>query len=638
MKKNNMIFWWSFWLLFLEFIYKVFILKNFFTWNTFSVILFTIPWIFIFSIITSIFSKKINRIICLLMTFFIIILTLAQIVYYNFYSSIFSFFSLTGGGTGQVFQFYTMIIEVILRIWYIFLIVLIPVIVAIVFRDKIKYEKINYKNLIVYFAVFIISLFGIIIDCNIDNSLYSTRRLLKETYSSMLTINKTGLLTMEAIDLYRYIFGFDEKINILEKDGSFDYDSKYNMLDIDFDQLIEKETDDEIKTIHRYFRSSIPSEKNNYTGMFKGKNIILINAESFDTTAIDEAITPTLYKMVNNSFVFNNYYQPLYPISTFDGEYMNLTSLIPKEGVWSLRVSSEKSMPFVFGNIFKKMNYNTHAYHNHVYNFYEREQTHPKMGFDYMACGNGLEKLMNCDNWPNSDYDMIKSTVELYASGDNPFAVYYMTVSGHLNYNFRENAMSNKNKDSVSSLNYGNKMKSYIAANKELDFAMEYLLDYLEKNDKLNDTLIVISPDHYPYGLTCNELNEVSKSDRCDKFELYHTSLIMYNPNINKTEINKVVSGIDILPTIYNLFGIEYDSRLLMGNDALSKKEGLSILSDRSWISDYGTYDSISNTFTLFKDKKVEKDYLEKMNNIVNEKVSVSSLILDKDYYSRLDY
>ena len=638
MKKNNMIFWWSFWLLFLEFIYKFFILKNFFTWNTFSVILFTIPWIFIFSIITSIFSKKINRIICLLMTFFIIILTLAQIVYYNFYSSIFSFFSLTGGGTGQVFQFYTMIIEVILRIWYIFLIVLIPVIVAIVFRDKIKYEKINYKNLIVYFAVFIISLFGIIIDCNIDNSLYSTRRLLKETYSSMLTINKTGLLTMEAIDLYRYIFGFDEKINILEKDVSFDYDSKYNMLDIDFDQLIEKETDDEIKTIHRYFRGSIPSEKNNYTGMFKGKNIILINAESFDTTAIDEAITPTLYKMVNNSFVFNNYYQPLYPISTFDGEYMNLTSLIPKEGVWSLRVSSEKSMPFVFGNIFKKMNYNTHAYHNHVYNFYEREQTHPKMGFDYMACGNGLEKLMNCDNWPNSDYDMIKSTVELYASGDNPFAVYYMTVSGHLNYNFRENAMSNKNKDSVSSLNYGNKMKSYIAANKELDFAMEYLLDYLEKNDKLNDTLIVISPDHYPYGLTCNELNEVSKSDRCDKFELYHTSLIMYNPNINKTEINKVVSGIDILPTIYNLFGIEYDSRLLMGNDALSKKEGLSILSDRSWISDYGTYDSISNTFTLFKDKKVEKDYLEKMNNIVNEKVSVSSLILDKDYYSRLDY
>lgn len=638
MKKNNMFLWWSFWFLFLEFAYKLFIVKNFFTWNTFSVVLFTIPWIVVFSAITSIFNKKINKIVSIILTVFLIILTLAQIVYYNFYSSIFSFFSLTGGGTGQVFQFYTMIIEVILRIWYIFLIVLIPVILAIVFRNKIKYERINFKNILIYSLVFMFSILGIVIECNVDKSLYSTKRLLGETYSSMLTINKTGLLTMEAIDLYRYIFGFDEKLSVSEKDTTFSYNSEYNMIDIDFDTLIETETDNEIKDMHKYFRSIIPSEKNSYTGIFKGKNIILINAESFDVTAVDEHVTPTLYKMVNSSFIFNNYYQPLYPISTFDGEYMNLTSLIPKEGVWSLRVSSEKSMPFVYGNIFKNIDYNTYAYHNHVYNFYEREQTHPKMGFDYMACGNGLEKLMNCNNWPNSDYDMIKSTVDLYANNSKPFAVYYMTVSGHLNYNFKENAMSNKNKKSVVDLKYSNKMKSYIAANKELDFAMEYLLDYLEKNDKLKDTLIVISPDHYPYGLTCDELNEVSKTNRCDKFELYHTSLIMYNPNIKKTEINKVISGIDILPTIYNLFGVDYDSRLLIGNDALSNKEGLSILSDRSWISDYGTYDSINNKFTLFKDKVVEKDYVERMNNIVNEKVSISSLILDKNYYSKLGY
>ena len=75
-----------------------------------------------------------------------------------------------------------------------------------------------------------------------------------------------------------------------------------------------------------------------------------------------------------------------------DGEYMNLTSLIPKEGVWSLRVSSEKSMPYAYGNVFKKLGYNTHAFHNHVYNFYEREQTHPKMGFEYMACGSSRKQ------------------------------------------------------------------------------------------------------------------------------------------------------------------------------------------------------------------------------------------------------
>ena len=293
-------------------------------------------------------------------------------------------------------------------------------------------------------------------------------------------------------------------------------------------------------------------------------------------------------------------------------------------------------MPFVYGNVFKKIGYNTHAYHNHVYNFYEREQTHPKMGFDYMACGNGLEKVMNCNNWPNSDYEMIKSTVDFYTNNNNPFAVYYMTVSGHLNYNFKENAMSIKNKESVSSLNYSNKMKSYIAANKELDLAMEYLINYLDNKKLLDDTLIVISPDHYPYGLTCDELNEISDNDRCNKFELYHTSLIMYNPDIKKTEVNKVVSGIDILPTIFNLFGIEYDSRLLMGVDALSDKEGIAILSDRSWISDYGTYDSISNKFS--SKKRVNDDYVDRINNIVSEKVSVSSAILEKNYYKKLGY
>ena len=325
MKKNNMILWWSFWLVFLELVYKVFIIKNFFTWTTFSVILFTIPWIIILTIVTSIFNEKINKIINILLTSFLIILTLAQIVYYNFYSSMFSFFSLTGGGTGQVFQFYTMIIEVILRIWYIFAIVLIPLIVVFVFKNKIKYGRINYKGLITYFIIFIFSIVGIFIELNVDKSLYSTKRLINDTYSSMLTINKTGLLTMEILDLYRYFFGFSENIVIEEKYDVYKYDEKYNMLNINFEKLINSEKDVDIKKMHKYFSTIEPSNKNQYTGIFKGKNIILINAESFDITAIDKNITPTLYKMVNNGFVFNNYYQPLYPISTFDGEYMNLT-------------------------------------------------------------------------------------------------------------------------------------------------------------------------------------------------------------------------------------------------------------------------------------------------------------------------
>ena len=631
--KINNIFWWSFLIIYLEIIYKIFVVGNLFTINTLTVLIFSIPWILLISFISSLFNEKVNKIINIVLTIAIVILTLAQIVYYNFYYSIFSLFSLTAGGGGQVIQFVSYIIKVILRIWYIFLIVLIPVILYLILNKKVfKYNKISLKKALFYLLGFNLSFISIIISINISSEPYPLKKLLFETHAPMLTINKTGLLTMEAIDVYRYFNGFDEKINYYDINNN-DYKSEeYNVMNINFNKLISKETDNTIINMHNYFKNVKPTPKNEYSGLFKDKNIIYIVAESLDTIAIDEELTPTLYKMANNSFVFNNYYQPLYPISTLDGEYMLLSSLIPKEGVWSLYDSSNNSMPFTYGNSFKKNGYTTYAFHNNVYNFYHREEAYPNIGFNYSACGNGLEKNMNCNNWPNSDLEMIESTKNLFINNDK-FASYYMTFSGHLIYNFRENSMSIKNKDSVENLNYSKDVKAYLSANIELDKSLEELLKELEKNNKLNDTLIVISPDHFPYGLTGKEINEKSEFDRNNKFELYHTSLIIYNPNIEKTVIDKTVSGIDVLPTILNLFGIEYDSRLLMGRDIFSDEEHIVILSDRSWITDVCSYDSLTNKCTNGYN---DKEYIDRINTIVNERFTMSSLIIDKDYYSKL--
>ena len=340
--------------------------------------------------------------------------------------------------------------------------------------------------------------------------------------------------------------------------------------------------------------------------------------------------------MANNSFVFNNYYQPLYPVSTSDGEYMNLISLIPKEGIWSFRKTSELSMPLGIGNMFKKEGYNAYAFHNHTYKYYERNKSHPNIGFNYYGCGNGLEKKMNCNHWPNSDLEMIEASFDYFLKDDKPFLTYYMTVSGHLNYNFYGNNMASRNKKAVKNLKYSDAIKAYYATQIELDKALEKLLKTLDEKNLLEDTLIVLGPDHYPYGLTTKEMNEVSKTDRGDKFENYHTTLIMYNPSIERTEINKVVSGLDLLPTIYNLYGIDYDSRLLMGRDIFSDSEGLAILSDRSWITNKGTYNSVSKKFTSTTDEEVSKEYIDEINSIVYQKFSMSSLILDYDYYKKL--
>lgn len=641
MKKNKQIIvhlWWLFYIIFLELVYRTFIIGNLFSVNTLMVILFSIPFIVTFSTIATLFSEKANKVLNIILTSALTLVTLAQIVYYNFYDSIFSFFSLTTG-TGQVMQFWQMIIDVILRIWYIFVIILIPYVLFLVFNKKFNFKRPNKTIVISEVVALILSIIGITILVHFDNKgIYSLRRLLFKTHAPMLTINKTGLLTMETIDIYRYLFGFKEEMYIEEKTEPVIKEEKkeYNVYNIDFDKLISETTDNNLINMHKYFQSIEPTEKNKYTGMFKGKNLIFITAEAFDTIAIDKNITPTLYKMATNSFIFNNYYQPLYPVSTSDGEYMNLMSLIPKEGVWSFKATSKLSMPFGLGNIFKKEGYNAYAFHNHTYKYYSREKSHTNIGFKYIGCGNGLERKMNCKHWPNSDAEMMDATFDYYLKDNKPFVTYYMTVSGHLNYNFYGNNMASRNKKAVKNLKYSTAVKAYYATQIELDKAMSKLLNKLEEKNLLNDTLIVIAPDHYPYGLKTSEMNEVSKIDRSDKFENYHTSLIIYNPTIEKTEVNKVVSGIDILPTVLNLFGMDYDSRLLMGKDIFSETEGLAILSDRSWVSDKGKYNSVSKEFISNTNEEVSKEYIEKINTEVYQKFSMSSLILNNDYYKKL--
>lgn len=640
--KFKIILWWSFLIIYLEIIYKFFIMKDLLTTNTFSVVLFSIPWIIIFTIITSIFNEKVNKILTIVFSFLIILITLAQIVYYNFYNSMFSFLSLTTG-TGQVMQFYVMIASVIARIWYIFAIILIPYILFLIFKNKLfDFKKNNLKFLISYLLIFILSFLGIVLVINKNNEgFYSLKRLIFKTHAPMLTIDKTGLFTMEMIDIERYIFGFNEEIyseqiNVNNEEEKVpEAKIEYNTTDIDFDKLINDETDDKIKSMHVYFKNTFPSNKNEYTGMFKDKNLIFITAEAFDTIAIDEKLTPTLYKIANNSFIFKNYYQPLYPVSTSDGEYMNLNSLIPKEGVWSFKQTSKISMPYGIGNMFNKEGYVSYGFHNHNYNYYDRQKSHKNIGLKYYGCGNGLEKKMNCKHWPNSDKEMIDATTSYYIDKDK-FMTYYMTVSGHLNYNFSGNNMAYRNKNKVKNLKYSTAIKAYLATQIELDKSIEKLLQVLEEKGKLNDTLIVIAPDHYPYGLTTKQMNEISTIDRNDKFEKFHTTLIMYNPNIEKTVVDKVISSLDILPTIYNLYGLTFDSRLLMGRDIFSNNEHIVILSDRSWITDKGKYNSVTKEFTSTTNEEIEKDYIDRINMIVNQRYGMSSLIIDNNYYKKI--
>ena len=652
-RKLPLLLFYSFLIIYLELVYKSAVLNNVFSINTLTVIIFSIPFILINTLISCLFKEKINRIISVVLSIFITLIYISQYIYFEFYDSIFSIYSIKEG-TGQVFgEFFSAILKMVLDNIWVTLLLLIPFLLFIIFGKKIFNFERNKKTSLITSGLSIISIAICILFLQFyDSGMYSLKRLYKETHAPMITINKVGLLSMEVLDLDRFVFGFEEKLYNINKPTDNKEETKkpeendeikYNVLDIDFDKLINEEENSMVKSMHEYFKNVTPTKQNEYTGIFKGKNLIYITAEGFDKIAIDENLTPTLYKLVNNGFVFENYYQPLFTVSTSDGEYMFLNSLIPKEGVWSFYRSSNIYMPFGVGNVFKREGYSTvNAYHDHTYTYYNRDESHPNLGFDkYIGCGNGLEELINCKTWPESDVEMINATVDDYINSDK-FMTYYMTVSGHLNYTFTGNYISYKNKDLVKDLPYTDHVKAYLAANIELDRAIESLINKLKEKGKLDDTVIVISPDHYPYGLKTSELNEISDTDRSDKFEMFHTSLILYNSKMKENvKVTKYVSSIDVLPTIYNLFGIEYDSRLLMGRDALSDAEGLVILSDRSFINEFGSYNSITGKYTKFNED-VTNDYIEKLNHEVYQRFTMSSLLLYEkngvylDYYRKL--
>ncbi len=469
------------------------------------------------------------------------------------------------------------------------------------------------------------------------------------------SVNKLGLYTTFRLGMQRYLFGEDStKLPFAPEpsappelsatpspvppalaEGSAPADAPkeygYNVLDIDFDQLISAAPDDETRAMHEYFASVPPTRQNEYTGMFEGYNLITVTAESLAPYAIDETLTPTLYKMYQEGFRFTNFYAPEWEVSTSDGEYVNCLGLIPKPGVWSMYLSGkhENALPFALGRQFEALGYQTYAYHNNSYTYYNRDLSHPNMGYTYKALGNGLEVDQT---WPESDLQMVDLSTTDYLNG-NPFHVYYLTVSGHMAYNFDGNDMARKNRELVKDLPLSDEAKAYLACNIELDRAMELLLKRLEEAGVAEKTVIALSPDHPPYGLEKGTVSELLGHEVDPDFEYNRNVFLLYNPGMKPQTVEKPCCSLDILPTLSNLFGLPYDSRLLMGRDIFSDAEPLVILDNRSFVTDQVMFNSDTGEITPVNGQEVTPESVAAIQQMVADKFKWSPEILDQDYY-----
>ena len=613
----------SLYLLSLNIVFIILLYKHISISNMFFYFLGSITLSATINIITELFKGKVKKTVEIILYGFITALYIAQFVHYNFYDCFFSIYSLTNGG--QVFGFIPAIIKVIINNLPGFLILTILLITIIITLIKTNDEQTNKKKLIL-FSILITSLLITTISIYIpNNNLYSRKNLLKITNVETKNVQSFGLTTAMLIDLNRFITSPSYDLFIKENTNIYD-EEKYNIQNIDFNNI--KTNDKEITKLTNYLKNEIPTNKNEYTGIFKDKNLIFITAESFSFSVIDKDLTPTLYKMKAEGFNFTNFYTPIYYASTSDGEYTNLTGLLPKEGTWSYMDTLGKSFPYTYANVFKNNNYSLNSYHNGIYTFYQRNEIMPNLGYSFKACGNGLENYINCNLWPQSDDEMITETFKDYKDS-NKFHTYYMSISGHLYHNFTNNDMAKKYQEKVKELNYSEATKAYLSANIDLDKALEHLLQNLENQNILSDTVIVLVPDHYPYGLSKKEYSELRNLDT--PYAKHKSNLIIYNPSIKAKTVDKYASNIDVLPTLLNMFGINYDSRLIIGKDIMSDSEGIVIFNDRSFIIKEGFYNEKNNKWQ--GSKTVSNTYIKEKQKEVFNKTNASSLILEKNYY-----
>ena len=487
-------------------------------------------------------------------------------------------------------------------------------------------------------------------------------------------VEQLGLVTMLRLDVKHMLFpakaGLDSDFDGLDGlDSSGDgsggdtsaveeqpvIDTSPNVMDVDLESLAANAPNEDVSWLANYFSSASPTRKNEYTGMFKGYNVIQLVIEGFSGYAIDPELTPTLYKLANEGFVFNKYYTALHYTSTSNGECQTLLGLYPKNGnpitmkrTGVLGTNAYFSLAQQLG----REGYQVLGYHGN-YDMYGRQASHTNLGYTWKQFGTGLDVDTTSSGeiaWPARDTQVIENSVDDYINSDQPFHVYYLTISGHMPYS--NNRIVQPYLDQVRALPYSQTTQNYMATVMEVDRALELLLQKLEEAGKLDKTLIIATGDHIPYS-NAGVLEELSGrtfgsskdlealNESAIDFDVYKNTLILWSASMEEpVQVDKPCCQVDILPTVSNLLGLEYDSRMLSGRDILSDSEGLVIFTSRSWRSDRGFYNRYTQTFTpaegVTMTQEEQEQYVSTMKKLVEYKLACTPMIVENDFYNLL--
>lgn len=610
---------------------------------------------------------------------------IAQLVYYKIFRTFLSLVSI--GGAGDAMNFKTVLFSALGSNWYIIILFLLPLAALIALNvtllsfdsyapvhdsPKSSHKKGAAAKAIILHAAVCACLWALPIGLlNIHKGeAYSPYKLFHGKYILELSMNKLGVMVTTTRDAIAMVSGGsasgektfelassentesrennssagkaaeDRSSYMVESEEEPDAFVPVPQIDesIDFTALYSLADDEALKNLSAYFSGAEPAYTDEYTGMFEGYNVVFVTAESLSTYGISEEATPTLYKIYHEGFEFTNFYCPLWYHSTIDGEYVNCLSQYPASSKWSFEESADTYQPYALGNVLNAMGYESFAYHDFDATYYDRTSTHPNMGYTtFKAIDAGLD-LTFYNMY--SDLECMETVYEDFIDEEH-FNMYFMSFSGHLPYDYDYQYMCLKNRDeaeaALSESGYSDEAVAYVAAQMELDKALEFLMDKLEEAGKLDNTLFIVAPDHYPYGLSDGVYDELAGRDiEDDPFELHSNAFGIWSSSMDeKVTVNKLCSSVDILPTVLSLLGADYDSRLLAGRNILSDSDELVIFANQSFMTDKVKYDAATGEVAyMVPVSQIPDGYIDEMIMEVENRLYISDEIISTDYFS----
>lgn len=394
---------------------------------------------------------------------------------------------------------------------------------------------------------------------------------------------------------------------------------------------------DDYKKIDEYFENNLKEHASNeYTGIFEGKNLIFLVAESFDGIAMDDILTPNIMRLKREGIYFDNHYVPVYPRTTCDTEFIYNTGLIPsiKDGPTCYkynRNSYSQSLPMLF----KEKGYLTQAFHNNYKEFYTRQLVYKGYGYDALFGEHELG-LIHDKTTDEKRYDSIffEKGKDLMLPEDSPFMSFILTLSGHSPYetvNLAVDKHLSTVKERFNEEDIDDAILKYIAAQIEVDIVVGQLMDELTERGLLEDTVIIFTSDHYPY--TLNKKAYENYTGIKESHLKMKSPLIIWGADLEPQTIERLTSSFDLLPTIGNLFNLDINYTYYVGHDVFDQHHEEIVL-----FKDYAWFDGVN----YVKDGKLEsgsmsKEEVERISRKVDEMYQIGRKILQVDYFKRED-